>query len=209
MNVGGLSEPSKMPWYGWSISAKHCKVGGKLAKIPGSVCHGCYALKGRYVFPNVQNALNNREAASEGPYFVPAFIYLLRKLSEKTEAKCRFFRWFDSGDLQSLDMLFNINLIAQHTPSVAHWLPTKEQTIVRDFLKEQGATAPNLTVRLSAAMMGQSPPKWFAVGSSVYTDPNAIPKGAKLCPAPKQGNMCGGCRSCWNKGEAHVSYHAH
>ena len=36
--VGGLSKPSKMP--GWSIGlpAKECKTGGKLQKVPGSVC---------------------------------------------------------------------------------------------------------------------------------------------------------------------------
>ena len=35
---GSLSKPSKMP--GWSIGlpAKECKTGGKLQKVPGSVC---------------------------------------------------------------------------------------------------------------------------------------------------------------------------
>ena len=47
---GSLSKPSKMP--GWSIGlpAKECKTGGKLQKVPGSVCYDCYALKGCYVF---------------------------------------------------------------------------------------------------------------------------------------------------------------
>ena len=42
---GSLSKPSKMP--GWSIGlpAKECKTGGKLQKVPGSVCYDCYALK--------------------------------------------------------------------------------------------------------------------------------------------------------------------
>jgi hypothetical protein len=42
---GSLSKPSKMP--GWSIGlpAKECKTGGKLQKVPGSVCFDCYALK--------------------------------------------------------------------------------------------------------------------------------------------------------------------
>ena len=51
---GSLSKPSKMP--GWSIGlpAKECKTGGKLQKVPGSVCFDCYALKGCYVFKVVQ-----------------------------------------------------------------------------------------------------------------------------------------------------------
>ena len=51
---GGLGKPSKMPGYAYGIPAKHCKVGAKLHKVPGSVCADCYALKGRYMFANVQ-----------------------------------------------------------------------------------------------------------------------------------------------------------
>jgi hypothetical protein len=43
--TGTLSKPSKMPGWAYGIPAKECKVGSKLAKIPGTVCHGCYALK--------------------------------------------------------------------------------------------------------------------------------------------------------------------
>ena len=59
-SVGGLSAPSKMPSYAWSISAKRCDMGSKLAKIEGSVCNKCYALKGRYMFGNTQRALERR-----------------------------------------------------------------------------------------------------------------------------------------------------
>ena len=44
--IGTLSNPSKMPSYAWGISAKHCNVGSKLAKIKGTICNKCYALKG-------------------------------------------------------------------------------------------------------------------------------------------------------------------
>jgi hypothetical protein len=205
--IGGLSKPGKMPWFGWSISARRCNVGGKLAQVKGSVCHGCYALKGRYVFPNVQTALNRRHAASEGPLFVPAFIFALRKLSEKTPSYRRYFRWFDSGDLQSTDMLWNISTIAYHTPGVKHWLPTKESTLVRDFVKDGNILPENLTIRISAAMVGQAPPVWWPNGSSVFKD--TTPEGARRCPAPSQGNICGDCRSCWNDQVKHVSYHIH
>ena len=58
--VGGLSSPSKMPSYAWSISAKRCNIGSKLAKVKGSVCYNCYALKGRYMFKGIQSALDRR-----------------------------------------------------------------------------------------------------------------------------------------------------
>ena len=54
--TGGLSKPSKMPGYAYNLPATECKIGSKLVKVPGSVCHGCYALKGRYRFPNVKDA---------------------------------------------------------------------------------------------------------------------------------------------------------
>ena len=58
--VGGLSKPSKMPSHGYSLSAFKCIVGSKLRNILNSTCSDCYALKGRYVFPNVQKALDLR-----------------------------------------------------------------------------------------------------------------------------------------------------
>ena len=54
--VGGLSKPSKMPGWSIGIPAKECKTGAKLRLIPNSVCEGCYALKGCYVFKVVQQA---------------------------------------------------------------------------------------------------------------------------------------------------------
>src|SRR2546427_672055 len=45
---GGLSKPSKMPEYGYSIPANRCQVGGRLQEIRGSVCHRCYARTNRF-----------------------------------------------------------------------------------------------------------------------------------------------------------------
>ena len=63
--IGTLSNPSKMPAFGWGISAKKCVTGVKLAKIKGTICSKCYALKGRYVFKNVFNAHEVRRKAIE------------------------------------------------------------------------------------------------------------------------------------------------
>jgi hypothetical protein len=64
--TGGLSKPSKMPGYSYNLPAIHCKTGSKLAQIPGTTCHGCYALKGRYRFPNVMDAMMRRLASING-----------------------------------------------------------------------------------------------------------------------------------------------
>ena len=46
--TGGLSAPSKMPGYAYNLPAWKCITGVKLQAVPGSVCAGCYAMKGRY-----------------------------------------------------------------------------------------------------------------------------------------------------------------
>jgi hypothetical protein len=118
--VGGLSKPSKMP--GWSIGfpAKECNTGSKLVKIKNSVCEGCYALKGCYVFPVVQAAQYRRLAAIKNPYWVAAMSLLIN--SKKPDV----FRWHDSGDVQDEAHLFKIFEVCENTPTKKHWMPTRE-----------------------------------------------------------------------------------
>ena len=116
--TGGLSKPSKMPGPAYNLPAQRCITGAKLVKVPGSVCAGCYALKGRYRFKNVQDALNRRLKALEDPRWVEAMVELVT--GEK------HFRWHDSGDIQSEKHLLNIFEVCKRTPATAHWLPTRE-----------------------------------------------------------------------------------
>jgi hypothetical protein len=46
------------------------------------------------------------------------------------ETKTGFFRWHDSGDLQSLDHLKKIFEVCNLTPGIQHWLPTREASII-------------------------------------------------------------------------------
>jgi hypothetical protein len=64
--TGGLSKPSKMPGPAHNLPAVACKTGAKLVKVPGSVCAGCYALKGRYRFNNVQQASATTPGSARG-----------------------------------------------------------------------------------------------------------------------------------------------
>ena len=100
--TGGLSKPSKMPGFSYNLPATKCITGAKLVKIPGSVCSGCYALKGRYRFPNVKDAMQRRLDSINHPLWIKAMAASI------IETKTGFFRWHDSGDLQSLDHLKKI-----------------------------------------------------------------------------------------------------
>lgn len=206
--VGGLSNPSKMPGYGYSLPARECKTGSKLRQVKGSTCSGCYAMKGRYVFPKVQEALYRRLEAITKDLWVDVMAELVSRRSENVP----YFRWHDSGDLQNVDHLNNIIKIAEMTPDVAHWLPTREYRIVKEWLDKYGrkSVPKNLTIRLSAHMIGGKFPE-YGKPLTVSTVSRAISDYPKAwhCPAPSQGNSCGDCRACWDEKVKHVDYHLH
>ncbi len=201
--VGGLSSPSKMPGYAYSLPARECITGSKLRDVDGSVCHGCYAMKGRYVFPKVQAALYRRLESLSQPLWVEAMAELIGRKGQA------HFRWHDSGDLQSVDHLAAIVRVCKLTPSVSHWLPSREYRIVREYL-ESGSFPANLNVRLSAHMLGGAVPRFPRLPVTVSTvTKGAAPEGAYACPAPQQGNNCGSCRACWDRSVPLVNYHLH
>ena len=190
--TGGLSKPSKMPGPAYNLPASQCITGSKLAKVAGTVCHGCYALKGRYRFSNVQAALQRR-AASVGHYlWVKAMSVLV-----KSEP---WFRWHDSGDLQSVQHLKNIFEVCNKTPETSHWLPTREAKFLK--LMDPDVIPKNLIIRMSSHMNDQKPVKFWPWTSTVST-------GSFTCPASKQGNECKGRRNCWDPYIANVSYPKH
>jgi len=202
--TGGLSRPSKMPGFSYNLPATRCKTGAKLAKVPGSVCHGCYALKGRYRFPNVKEAMERRYQAAVGPIakgkviqstqWIFAMVYLIQSSKEKV------FRWHDSGDIQSKEHLKRIFQVCELTPDVKHWLPTREAGILSTIDAQN--VPDNLIIRLSATKVdGPAPKSWPWTSTVVTADAS--------CPAPKQDNQCKDCRACWDKKIQNVSYGKH
>lgn len=195
--AGKLGKPSKMPGYAYGIPAKYCPVGAALVKIKGSVCSGCYALKGRYVFGNVQRAQETRFASLKHPYWVEAMAFMINK------RKCEHFRWHDSGDIQGLWHLENMIAVAIMCPDTKFWIPTRENQIVKQYLANCPPFPPNFVVRLSGTMIDGPAPIGFPNTSTVVTD------GSQSCPAYKQGGVCGSCRACWEPGVGNVSYPKH
>ena len=201
--VGGLSKPSKMPCYSYSIPANKCNVGGKLRLFKGSVCHKCYAFKGFYNYPNAKNALEKRYLSLNDPHWVSNMTLLIESLEHSG-----YFRFFDSGDIQSIENFENICQIARNLPNIKFWLPTREYGIISSYVKRKKTIPSNLTVRLSAYMVDGPLPialakKLNVVSSGVSSTDNFT------CPASKQNNMCLDCRMCWNKNEAVVIYKKH
>ena len=190
--VGGLSKPSKMPGWSIGIPAKECKTGAKLRLIPNSVCEGCYALKGCYVFKVVQEAQYKRLEAIQHPDWVLAMATLINS------KKPNVFRWHDSGDVQDVQHLEKIFEVCRLTPSKRHWMPTREA-----WIKDHMEAAPaNLVVRFSSPMVDQGPVKSWANTSTVSTK-------SRTCPAPDNNNECGSCRACWDPLVKNIEYGKH
>ncbi|MCC7420009.1 MAG: hypothetical protein IT428_07010 [Planctomycetaceae bacterium] len=192
--TGGLSITEKMPCPSWGIPATRCRLGALLAKKEGTVCGDCYALKGRYRFDKVQAKLEERYKGLFDPLWTPAMVHLIRWCCD------RYFRWFDSGDVQGENHLQNIVTIAEAVPDVQMWLPTREAETVRKV----GEFPPNLTIRLSANKIDGKAPDWpmtsvvRRAGGEGYA-----------CPSRTQGNSCRACRACWDRDVENVVYTLH
>jgi len=191
--VGGLSKPSKMPGWAYGLPAKECKTGSKLAQQDNTVCSGCYALKGCYVFPVVQAAQYRRLAAIRSPLWTGAMALLINS------KKSKYFRWHDSGDVQDEEHLLKIFAVAKLTPETSHWLPTREAWTS----KYLSAVPSNLTLRFSIPMIDQPASGNWANTSTVVTG------AGRTCPAPDQNNECGDCRACWDGDVKNVAYGKH
>lgn len=199
LTVGGLTGTSKMPCRSYSIPAVKCKVGALLRKVENSVCSKCYALKGNYPFPNVQKAMARRFRAINKPNWVADMTATIGHFESD------YFRWHDSGDLQSVQHLIDIAQIARNLQHIKFWLPTREYQIVRGYLATGGKIPRNLIIRLSAHMIGQKP--GARIRGCTYSTVDT--SGGFDCLAPSQNGECRDCRACWSKKVKTVNYHKH
>ena len=151
--TGSLTRTSKMPGMSYSLPAWECRTGSKLAKIPGSVCFNCYAMKGNYTrYPAIKTAQYDRLKKIKRAQWVVAMASQIKNQ--------KFFRWHDAGDVQDLDHLKKIFRVCELTPDVKHWMPTREAWI-SEHLNEKPK---NLIIRFSATMVDQSSKNYLRRG---------------------------------------------
>src|SRR5215831_413037 len=173
MIAGSMGFPSKMPGTAYGLPAQECRVGSKLALIMGTTCHDCYALKGNYVYDDVQRAQYIRLAGITHPLWCDAMVYLLlalhqprgikkpRGLKRKKVKSIGWHRWHDAGDIQSVAHLGKICEVAKRTPMIRHWLPTREVAILQAYRAGGGEVPANLLIRVSATKVdGAATKQW-------------------------------------------------
>lgn len=203
---GTLTSTTKMPCKSYSLPTEACHTGFKMAQIPGSICSMCYADNGFYkMYANtIKPAQFARLDSISSEYWVSGMVAHI--------GKDPYFRFHDSGDLQSLEHLEKIAAVCHATPETLHWLPTREYGIIKAFIAKHGKNAipKNLIVRLSAMY----PDKPVIVPASLQDVPGVAvsnvhtdkPLGNE-CKAPAQGGACADCRMCWS--DKPVSYALH
>tara|TARA_R100001594_G_scaffold32400_1_gene60196 strand:+ start:21472 stop:22170 length:699 start_codon:yes stop_codon:yes gene_type:complete len=211
-HTGSLGQTWKMPGKSIGIQAKYCNVGSKLAKVEDTVCSKCYGLWGFYMMPNVKKSEDLRlDRMMNDPMWEPSMVFQLNRLVEP------YFRWFDNGDIPDLKVFRRIVRVCEHTPSINHWLPTKEYGVVNDFLLEGGKIPENLSLRPSGYKFNGEPPEFknkfhlmseLPTSTATYLDENDKPEvvHGHLCPAHWNKGQCGDCRACWNKEVSNVTY---
>ena len=197
-----LSKTSKLGTKSWSLQA--------LETCPGSVgadgklvdaCSGCYATTGMYHFGAVKAVRADNKADWKRESWTTDMVKALSKDSH--------FRWFDSGDMYSLELAEKMLAIMAATPNTKHWLPTR----MYKFPKFQAVLAkmqalPNVMVRFSSdAVDGTFTPGVH--GSTIIPSADTAPAGVTVCQAYSQGGKCLDCRACYDKQVAVIGYPAH
>lgn len=207
--IGNFSKTDKMPGLSWGVPASACKTGSKLAKVAGTTCSRCYARKGRYVFGSVKNANSRRLEAwranrRQWREWARTFAAALDAVDDSG-----YFRFFDTGDIQDLDMLRAICLIAELSPARRFWLPTQEGKLVLRYVETGGKVPPNLTIRLSLERVDDHTRPALADLLGLPTSSASTDASRVTCPAKLQNNRCLACRACWSPDVRHVVYAAH
>lgn len=210
---------NKLPGYDYNLPASACVTGSELVNKKNSVCAGCYAMEGAFLWSHVHACHQRRLESIVHPEWVNAMATLIDRACV-SEIDANWFRWHSSGDLMSVEHLRRIVTVAKLTPKVHYWLPTRECGIVVDFIDWETFTPnpfpPNLVVRISAHYIDQMPVEWLGLPTSTVNSIKGMPvqvsmkrKDSIECRAYTRRNKCATCRACWSPKVANVSYSLH
>ena len=195
-----LSNTSKLGCKSWSLQAIETCPGsvganGQLVEV----CQGCYATTGNYRFSNVKRVRSVNKEEWKLTSWTHTMIDLLKHESH--------FRWFDSGDLYSLELAEKVYDVCKATPWCKHWIPTRMHKFVKfQEVLERLNALDNVVVRYSGDNIDEAPKgKWV----SLVIKPHTKPDMAYVCPAYQQEGKCNGCRECWSKQAKSIAYPAH
>ena len=213
--VGTISrQNSKLECANWSLPTSLCNKGQKLRLIENSVCGICYAEKIEKMWPAPYRAwVNNYELykKSDRAEWIDHFIVGIKAAAKKTKNPS-YVRWFPSGDIQDIEMLDRICVIARKCKNILFWLPSKQIDIISEYFAFNSIPN-NLSIRVSSFMINQDPPRVIrGVNTSTVSKDG---KNNKIkCPATwkigvGKNGKCNSCKMCWNKKIQNIDYKLH
>jgi hypothetical protein len=198
-----LSKTSKLDGIlSWSLQALDT-CPGSIAKDGGLVdaCKGCYATTGNYNYPNVKAPrLANREDWQR-PEWISDMVQGLDS--------SRYFRWFDSGDMYSLDLAEKIYQVMKLTPWCSHWMPTRMHKFKKfSSILAKMQALPNVVIRYSSDSISGEIVQG-STSSTIFSNEDQLPTNATVCRAYEHEGKCNGCRACYDKSVPVIAYKAH
>lgn len=202
-----LSNTSKLGVKSWSLQAINtCPASLDSNGDLVDACKGCYATTGNYRFSNVKAPREFNRQAWKEDNFVNDFVKALKKE--------RFFRWFDSGDMYSLDLANKIYEIMKATPHVQHWLPTRMHKFSKFYdVIAKMSDLENVAVRLSSdSIQGEKVQSFLSENNSSIIPSEAIDSFKSqgfICKAYEQDGKCLDCTACYDKSVKTVFYVGH
>ena len=197
----------------WSLPAGTSCPGAKGAEV----CEGCYAKKGMYRFPVVKNVREHNKQDYHRDDWVDDMV--------KEVSKYDYFRWFDSGDIETPELAKKILQVIETTTATTHWLPTRSDKIPAIARVVQGYygddkigngyniyACKNVAVRPSADNIGLNNQERPGVNSYVIKPEEifeAKKQGIHVCPVGINPNQksCDTCTMCYT--DAEVAYVLH
>jgi len=147
------------------------------------------------------------ECAIENAEYRAAWIAAMQCLIGNDE----YFRFHDSGDIQSVEHLELYADLARSMPNCKFWIPTREYGIVSAFAA-QFDIPENMIIRLSAMFPDQPvkiPASLRDVPGIAVSNVHTRTSIGTECNAPKQSGKCADCRACWKRDVTVISYHIH
>jgi len=196
-----LSKTSKLDGIlSWSLQALDTCPGSKSDNgelVPA--CKGCYATTGNYRFANVKKPREfNREDWKRDTWVNDMLIAL---------DSSRYFRFFDSGDMYSLELAEKILELCTKANWVKFWIPTRMHKFKKfEPVLSKLQALDNVVVRYSSdSVTGEI--LAGKTSSTIFSD--SVPAGAFECKAYQNDGKCNGCRACYDKDVSVIAYKAH
>ena len=211
-----LSNPSKLNSESFALPVNDEVCKGRIDLETNELlekCKFCYADdRGFYSMPDTKRVREDNLAIIKEN--IETFIFfMIGKLNRKRNKE---FRWFDSGDIFSVEFIKALIEICNKTKTTTHWIPTttwnynESDKIEFLALLQVLQSLPNVRLRASNPSAEQVLSKdLYPLQSVVVPKLGKSTKELFYCPASLQSGKCGSCNACYKSTLKTIAYLKH